>query len=324
MYTSSSSAALLSLQVPQVIAVTYFASLVLGELVLRFGRAHRDCRGPSRVARFLGLGALILVALVVPALLVAIVAYLLPGAVPKTVVIGTSAALIVSAVVYAWPLRRRTLNWLRESPATHTIPEQRLQVLVDRHTLYSLGSGGLMLTFAVIGVGTVTHMLLDLGHMRDAEILGSYFLVFGAGVVLAMGVEVFRRLFPDAVLITAYRRGAWTKRLVDLCDRCLSREIAQAPVTLRGPYQASAEKTLAAMATALHRTEGDTEAVRLAVHDALEPALSLGGHEVRHRLGSGTPSVRVELTVLVSGLAAVATIVGALQVFVGLLGPILV
>lgn len=324
MNVSTSLAGLFDLQVPQILVLVYMAtSGAIMPVILDARRTVRGGRSLGRLAGAAGMVLATLFAVFVLVLLVALVVVYLAGVILKVVVASAALLLIAGTVVSAWPLRRRTMGWLCGNPATQIIDDARLHVLADRHTMYLFTGLGLLMVWLVIGLtALVLGFLANLSDPSDAQVLWTFLAAIGSVAVVAGGVEVLQRFFPEAVLIQAYRRGRYTTRLVDLCDRCFSRQISRAPDSLRTVYQVDAEKKLAAMAKALHRSECDSPAVRTAIHDALAPSLSLGGQDVVHRLGSGTPSLRADLTRAASVLAVSAGAVASIQFLVGVVAPL--
>lgn len=315
---------LFAMQVPQVLTLVYLVTIGSILPIAIYGR--RTVRDGLRLSRLPGLVALaLLMAFVATAtgLLVFLVVLVLPGTLSKVVFASTVLVFVGGAVVAAWPVRARMLRWVRASEATRTISDIRLQILADRYAVYFSGHYGVLLIFVVTVIGAAGPVLSRPGRISNARAVELFIVVLGVSVVALGALEVLRRIFPDANLLGAYRHGTRTTGLVDLCDRCFSREISRAPEALRTPYTHSAERTLASMAKALHRGETDTAAVRKAVHDAVEPSLSLGGQEVVHRLGSGTPSLRADLTRVGSVLAGLAAVLGSIKVFVDLVAPVL-
>lgn len=314
---------LLATQAPQVLALTYLGtSGVILPCILEIRRTVRGRLRWKPLLRLIAFTLMTLMAIAAIALLVFLVPFLLSSLIYRLVFVTTALGLVVNVIMFAWPLRRRTLRWLLENPATETIDDARLQVLADRHAIYAFGRVGMPLVFLAISSSTAAAYLARPDKVTSALALEIVLMVLGSSAVALCVLETLRRIFPDAELIEVYRRGAYTTHLVDLCDRCLSREIGRAPETLRNAYQPAAEGTLAALAKELHRTESDTASVRSAVHDALEPSLSLGGQEVVHRLGSGTPSLRTDLTKLASALAITAGVVGSIKVLVEVAAPL--
>lgn len=320
-----SPAHLLSSQAPQVLVLVYLvtAGWILPAL-LNAQRTVRDGLRPIGLVGLLATSLMILGAGIVLVLLVAVAAFFLPGVVLKAAFTGSALLVIGGAAVFAWPLRRRTLRWLRDSPATETIDDPRLQVLADRSTIYVFAVGGLVLTFTVIGLGVLAPLLPSPGGVSGVQTFWSYVAMLGSGLVAICGIEILQRVFPDATILEVCRRGGYTTRLVDLCDRCFSREIRRAPEALRAVYTSDAEKKLAAMAKALHRSESDSVDVRTAIRAALTPSLSLGGEDVVHRLGSGTPSLKTDLVQIASFLAVSAGAVTSVQFLAGVIAPFVV
>lgn len=313
---------LLATQAPQVLALTYFGTVgVILPSILQIRQIDRGKIGWKPLLMLIAFALMTLVALAAIALLVFFVPFLLSGLVYRVVFVSTALSLVISAAMFAWPLRSQTLHWLRKHPATGTINDVRLQVIADRHTLYRFGRFGTPMVYIPVALGAAAPMLSRPGDLKGALALEIFLVVLGSGAIALCVLEALRRIFPDAELVDVYRRGTCTIRLVDLCDRCFSREIGRAPEALRNAYQPTAEKTLAAMAKELHRTESDNAAVRTAVHGALKPALSLGGQEVVHRLGSGTPSLRADLTRLATALAVTAGVIGSVRVLVEVVTP---